>query len=328
MPGRAAITGATGFIGWHLASMLRDRGWQVRAITRAESRRPVPIGIDRLTSSFNESDLIRCLSKADVVFHLAGATRPYRSNLHDANVCGTRELVRAVRALGTRLVHVSSQSVSGPATAKLPATEDMPPRPITPYAASKLEGEQIVRAAQLHAWTILRPASVYGPRDRNFLPLFRLASHGLFPLVHRPTAGYTLIHVDDLSRGILAAGTSPAAIGETFFLGHSEPCTASSILEALARLAGRRYRPFPVPRPMLWAAAMTGELCGRLGVTVALDLARLRELTADGFVCQVEKARQRLGFVPEIDLFGGLADTMTWYRHQGWLGRATVRRAV
>lgn len=323
------MTGATGFIGWHLASMLRDQGWRVRAVTRAESRRPVPNGVERITAPLRAADLVGGLRDADVVFHLAGMTRPTRrSSFHDVNVLGTREVVDAVRVLDTRLVLVSSQSVAGPATLDHPATEDMPPNPLTPYAVSKLGGETIVRQSALPAWTILRPSSVYGPRDRNFLPLFRLASHGLFPVVPSPTAAYTLIHVHDLCRGLLAAATTPAAVGETFFLGHPRASTASSILETLADVAGRPYRPLPVPRSMLSAAAWAGELCSRSGWSVALDAARLTELTAAGFVCGVEKARARLAFQPEIDLAAGFTQTMTWYRRQGLVRGTRASRAT
>ena len=83
-------------------------------------------------------------------------------------------------------------------------------------------------------WTILRPCAVYGPRDRGFLPLFRLARRGLTLLATPPATRFTFMFIDDLVSAIVLAATDPRAAGETFFVGHPEPQRIEALMRALA----------------------------------------------------------------------------------------------
>ena len=87
------------------------------------------------------------------------------------------------------------------------ALEDDPPHPINRYGRSKLASEALVRERCQVPWTILRPCAVYGPRDRGFLPLFRLARRGLTFLATPPATSFTLLFIDDLVKAILLAAT-------------------------------------------------------------------------------------------------------------------------
>jgi nucleoside-diphosphate-sugar epimerase len=160
---------------------------------------------------------------------------------------------------------------------------------------------------------------VYGPRDYGFLPLFRLAARGVFPMVARPDAAFSLIHIDDLARAIFLAATLAQAVGETMFLAHERPHTTDGVLRGLADASGRRYRPLRVPRPALYAAAGAGELAWLFHRQPVIDRARLRDLVADGFVCSVERARQVLGFRADIDWPEGVSQTARWYREHRWV---------
>jgi nucleoside-diphosphate-sugar epimerase len=170
----------------------------------------------------------------------------------------------------------------------------------------------------------VRPALVYGPFDRSALPLFRLAQRGIVPQAggSRDPA-YTFVHVEDVARGIEAAATAVAAEGQTFSLGHPRSATAATLTDALERALGRSCRRVRVPYALLLVAALVGDaamLCGR---PLALDRARLAELSADGWVCSVEKARARLGFSARIDLLDGFASTAAWYARHGMLAKLT-----
>src|SRR4029453_9712877 len=98
-------------------------------------------------------------------------------------------------AAGARLVHVSSLAAAGPAPASGPRAELDPPRPITAYGRSKLEGEHAVAGVAGLRWTILRPGVVYGPGDRAMRPLFRYAERGVLPLVGNDRAAYTFVFI-------------------------------------------------------------------------------------------------------------------------------------
>ncbi len=91
-----------------------------------------------------------------------------------------------------------------------------------------------------------------------------------------------------------------------------------------ARLAGREYRPRTVPRFALRLAGAAGDLAWRLGRTPLVDSARVAELLSPGFVCAVDRARERIGFAAEIGLEEGLKATWRWYQENGWIAVESV----
>jgi nucleoside-diphosphate-sugar epimerase len=352
-----SITGATGFLGWHLAEAFRDAGWAARAIVRPGNTKPLPHGVDSIEVALGpgheRSDgqrpqpgpeardrreglegaerhegekgqergaLARAVEGSEVLVHAAGLTRAARASAFAAvNVSGTRAVVDAANAAGARLIAISSQAAIGSGTVDRPSREDDASRPLTPYGRSKLAAETVVRSYARVPWTIVRPSAVYGPRDRQFLPLFRFAARGLFLQAADPTTPYTFIYVDDLTRGVVLAAADEHAAGRTMFLGHPDPLTAEILLRQLATVFGRRYRPRRVPRLALRAAALLGEWSWWFGLEPVLDRARLAELDAEGFVCAVDRARDVLGFSAVVPLQEGVERTARWYRSQGWV---------
>jgi nucleoside-diphosphate-sugar epimerase len=313
-----ALTGATGFIGWHVARRFIESGWQVRALVRPESDRPVPAGVERIVAPLREAEIVAACEGVTQIVHLAGAVghRPDAEFIH-SNVQVAGEVARAARRLGVRLLHTSSLGATGPRSPRHPPTEDEPLRPINAYGESKRESEDVVKGVDRLEWAIVRPTLVYGPRDRLFLPLFKLAGRGIFPIPNR-RAEYNVVHVADVARGIEQVATL-APPGETFFLGHPEQVTIATLLNGLALVLGRPFRPIVLPRLGMRALAEIGSLVSAIGLPVPLDRARWKEIDADGFVCRVDKAREQLGFVATIALADGLAQTAEWYQRAGWI---------
>ena len=317
----AVVTGATGFIGRHLVERLAADGWRVRVVQRPESQGSAPAGVEVVRAALMSPALAPAFAGAAAVIHLAGRTAaPSIDAYLAANARATAEVARACRDAGARLVHVSSQAAAGPAPASRPLTEADEPRPCSPYGISKLAGERAVRETPDLTWTIVRPVAVYGPGDRGFLPLFKLACGGWAVIPGRAEACYTLVHVRDLVRQVAGAAERPEALGEVFFLGHPALHTARSLAAALGRACERRVRTVVVPAPALYAAALAGDVGAWLGHPLALDRSKYRELMSGGFACEVKKARQVLGVEPGIDLEDGFAETARWYREKGWIG--------
>jgi nucleoside-diphosphate-sugar epimerase len=316
-----AITGATGFIGGHLAAHLAGRGDKVRAIVRGSSVvQGLPRDIAVVRAPLETTALAEAFRGVDVVVHLAGVVSTVREReFFDVNVEGTRAVAEATRTVGARLVYISSLAAAGPSPPSAPRDEDDPPAPMNAYGRSKLDGERVVAATPDLPWTILRPGVVYGPRDRALLPLFRCASLGVLPLVGRATAAYMFVHVSDLVRAI-AAAVDRGGERDTLFVGHQRAVTTRGLLEAVRRAAGRRALLVRVPMAVTRLLAMAGDVGGRiLGRPLAIDSRRYHELSAEGFVCRVDRLRDRLGIVAEIDLEEGLRETVAWYRREGWL---------
>jgi nucleoside-diphosphate-sugar epimerase len=315
-----SLTGATGFLGQHIAEACRSRGWRVRAVVRPGTLKPLPPGVERRESSLTAGSLAEAVAGSDVIIHAAGLTRARDEEAFNVvNVLGTRAVVEAANSCGARLVQLSSQAAIGPGTVARPARDTDPARPVNAYARSKLAGELVIREQARVPWIILRPSAVYGPRDRAFLPLVRLAAHGLFPLAAPRATPFTFVHVDDVVRAVLLATEDGAGSGDAMFIGHAEPHTTESFLGHLAVILERRYRPVPVPRILMRALASLGDLAWTLGREPMLDSARLAEFGAVGFVCSVEHARDALGFTAAVALPAGLSQTIRWYRDRGWV---------
>jgi nucleoside-diphosphate-sugar epimerase len=315
-----SLTGATGFLGRHIAEAFDSRGWTVRAVVRPGSPKALPLGVERREADLlNVAALGAACDGSAVVVHAAGLVRARHPDDFEAvNVHGVRAVVEAANSAGARLVHLSSLAAVGPGTTDRPAREDDPPKPVNAYGRSKLAGERVVRDLARVPWIVLRPSAVYGPGDRGFLPLVRLASRGLFPLAAPGTMPFTLIYIDDVARAVVNAAEG-AVSGGAFFIGHAEPQTTEALLRAIAGQLGRRYRPLRLPTPVVRAMGSLGDAVWALGGRPPLDSARVSEFTAAGFVCDVSRARERLGFSAAVDLPDGLARTVRWYRERGWI---------
>lgn len=317
-----SITGVTGFVGWHLAEAFRDAGWGVRAIARQRPgpARQLPDGIETIDAPLEASALRHAISGTELLVHCAGVIRaPSYGAFAAVNVEGTRAAVEAANATGARVLLVSSQAAAGPGTIAQPRREDAAPQPVNDYGRSKLAGEEIVRHLARTPWTIIRPCAVYGPRDRGFLPIFRLAKRGLFVLPMPRTTPFMLIEVHDLARCVVLAAESPASAGQAFFAAHPLPRTTDDIMSTAAACFGTRYRPVVLPRPLVRTAAALGDLSWQFDLKLPIDRGRYAEFAAGGFVCSVEKARDLLGFTAMTPLDQGFARTAEWLRQHGAL---------
>jgi nucleoside-diphosphate-sugar epimerase len=299
MSRRVAVTGASGFIGRHVTAALAARG-----DTAVPIQRP-----------FDARALAETFRTVDVVVHLAGViSAAHEREFVAGNVESTRTVARAARDAGTRLVHISSLAAAGPAPPSAPRSEDDPPAPITPYGRTKLEAERVIAGLTGLQWTILRPGVVYGPGDRAVRPLFRWARFGVLPIVGHPSAAYTFIYIDDAIRAI-AAAIDRGPHGDTIFLGHARPVATREIAEEIRSTLRSPARLVPIPEAIVRTVSAAGDLAGAIsGKPALLNRHRLAELYAPGFVCRVDRMRDRLGIVAETDLREGFRKAAAWYR--------------
>jgi nucleoside-diphosphate-sugar epimerase len=303
-----AVTGANGFIGRHLRERFAVAGCDVRPVVRAD---------------YESGRLDERLRGATIVVHAAGATRaPTTVGLQRANVELTeRTLAAAQRAGVDRFVFVSSQAAAGPAPFRdSPVREDTPPSPIEAYGRSKLDAEARVTAAAL-PWTIVRPAAVYGPGDRDFLAMFRLARRGIALHPGNRAHWISIAFVHDIVDGIIAAAMSSGAERRTYFLGCDEPRQWGELFALAAASAERRLRvDADVPVALVSAAAGAADIIARLrGRAGLLTSEKLALSRAKYWVCSSDRARRELGFDARTPLEDGFRRTYVWYREAGWL---------
>lgn len=324
----AVVTGGSGFVGYNLVRRLKRDGHEVRCLVRPEGGAPPP-GVKRYPAQLERSDsLLKCeaFDGANVVFHLAGATKAVRAeDFFAANVTPTRTILGALVALRMhpRFVFVSSQAAAGPASTRHRAIdEDDVPRPVEPYGRSKLEAERIVESFSDHVpISIVRPCAIFGPHDKDFLPLFRLARRGL--IVYPGTADHWLsvLHVDDLVDGLVATATCDQAISRKYFFAGESPVQWRTLGESIATALNRRVRHLDLPAALVTTVSTAGELLGRVAGRPTIANRSKAALSRQRYwICSAARARDELGFRESRSLPEAVRDTYFWYRKNGWLG--------
>ena len=326
----AVVTGSSGFIGSHLVDALLERGATVRALVREESSRASRdprVGYwsaDLLDDrSVRESPV---WTGATHVFHVGGVTkRRTLAQFRDGNVIPTANIVSALAAREVplkRFVLISSQAAAGPATEREhPVREDDALRPIEAYGQSKREAEDATRRyASTLPITILRPGAVYGPRDVDFLNVFKEATRRIAFFAAPRDQEISIVHVRDLVRAILLAAERPEASGRTYFAAAETPVTWRTIYATIASIAGSKPIGIQVPGPFLSLAGRAGNLFSMVtGRPVLLNANKIALSRPQWWLCDSSRIARELGWRAEIPLLDGLRETYLWYLQAGWL---------
>ncbi|UCF18324.1 MAG: NAD-dependent epimerase/dehydratase family protein [Gemmatimonadota bacterium] len=318
------MTGATGFVGSHAVDELLESGYRVRCLVRATSKlrwlegKPVELVVGDLLSG----DLAAAVDGVDKVIHCAGLTRGSPEALRAANQRGTLALVKACCESDgkPRFVLCSSQAAAGPSRPGRPRAVEDPPAPTSDYGRSKLAAErEALGAGDRIGVVIVRPGAVYGPRDEDTLPYFKMAAHGVViaPGVRRRLV--QVVHARDAAQALRLAAERAVALGNTYFVAHPQVLTWSQLARAIGRATGRRTLTVRLPAIVLRGAGALMELLGRGGAAGELDGRRARDLIQRAWTCGTERTQRELGWSPHYDSEDGLRATAEWYRAQGWL---------
>jgi nucleoside-diphosphate-sugar epimerase len=321
---KTLVTGATGFVGSHLAEALRRRGDEVTALARSAGKAAAlaPLGVRVVPGDLHDrAALQKAVEGQDVVYHVAGVVAARsEADFLVANRDGTRNLVEAMERAGSgRVVFVSSMAAAGPTIRGRPLRGDELPRPVTAYGRSKLAAEQVVKASPL-AWSIVRPPMVYGPRDQEVLKVFRLARLGLAPVLGDGTQELSAVHGADLADALIAVGATPVAIRRTYYACHPEVFTGADLARAVGGAMGRTPAVIRVPASIGRGVLMLTEAAARLtGQTTILTADKANEFFQPAWTGDPTPLTQDTGWRAARDLRTGLEETYRWYRTAGWL---------
>ena len=322
------LTGASGFVGSHILDSLCARGLATVLLLRPTSNKQFIAShlpdVELRSGSIGDPESLRqAMAGITHVIHCAGATRASRvSGFYEVNQGGTRNVVAAVNGQAgrvQRLVHISSLAAAGPALPEAPAREDAPPHPISEYGKSKLAGELEVSNHCQAAYVILRPPAVYGPRDAEFLRLFKAVKNHVLP---KPGTAQTLslVFVKDLAEAVVTCLQHPAAAGKTYFVAARETVTARRMADEIAAQMKVWTVPLPLPTALLWPICLAQEVMSRLtGKPSVLSLQKFAELRAPGWVCDPTRLEQETGYACATTLKPGITAALAWYRQQHWL---------
>ena len=325
---RVLVTGATGFTGGHLARQLVKDGYDVAALVRDTSRASdlERVGVRIFPGDIKRAeDVQRAADRAAVVYHIAAVYRQAGLPADEYRAVNARAVATviegAARAGVPRVVHCSTVGVHGDVEHP-PATEEAPLRPGDVYQRTKLEGEAAARDAGSRTGVevvIARPTGIYGPGDRRLLKLFRGVARGRFVILGRGDIYYHLTYIDDLVRGFVLCGETPAAAGRTYILAGGEVTTLQELAALIAQEAGVRPPWLRAPVWPFWLAGAACEaVCAPFGIEPPLHRRRVDFFTKSR-AFDISRARQELGFAPQVGLREGIRRTLSWYRDAGWL---------
>jgi nucleoside-diphosphate-sugar epimerase len=301
-----AITGATGFVGSAVLDAALAEGHTVRALARRDQAPRE--GVEWVRGDLgDEGALAALVAGGDAVIHVAGLTNtPDIAQFEVANVTGTANVIAAMKAGGRkRLVFVSSLSARQPE--------------LSAYGASKARAEALVEASGLD-WTTVRPPGVYGPRDIDYLDMFRTAKWGFVPLP--PGGASSIIHADDLARLLVALAASNAAPTRKKVYepddGREGGWSHKELAAAIGRAVGcsRVFAPH-LPRAVLDAAAAADRIAR--GDRAKLTPDRVGYMAHPNWVARFDRKPPPGLWQPRIAGEEGLRATAEWYRREGWL---------
>lgn len=319
---KVLVTGAGGFIGSHLTERLANEGAQVRAFVHYNSRgdwgllKMLPYHllnqIEVIAGDFRDlSGLMKTMRGVSHVFHLGALIAIPYSYVHPAevietNVMGTLNVFLAARELGVeRIVHTSTSEVYGTAL-RVPIDETHPLQGQSPYSASKIGADKIAESFFLSynlPVVTLRPFNTYGPRQSTRAVIPTIITQALTQDVVQLgnlDASRDLTYVSDTVAGFLKAAKTLNIEGKTFNLGVGTEITIGELAKTIQSLVGRPTR-------------------------IEIDPTRLRPEKSEvqRLLSDNTRAREILGWVPQVSIDIGLQRTIDWVKTHLELYRAS-----
>jgi 2-alkyl-3-oxoalkanoate reductase len=329
---KVLVTGASGFLGGHVADRLTARGDSVRAMVRSTSNRKhletLP-NLEFFEGAIEDADRVKeAVDGVEAIVHTAGLVKARSTDEFFAtNVGGTSNLVQAARGgrgRGSpvkRFVFISSLTACGPSPDGRPVARDQE-APNNAYGRSKLSAEKVVLSAKDEVRSvILRPGAIYGPRDGEILDVFKSIQRGLLPLMGTGEAKGSWIYATDCADACLRAIDADVPSGSTFFVDDGEAAIDQKQLCADAeRALGRRaLLRGSIPVPLVMAIARGVEIFGRVTNRAVMLTPEKANMLLQHWVCSSEETRSALGWQPQVRWQEGLDRTVKWYRENGWL---------
>ena len=326
------ITGASGFIGSFIVEEALRRGFETWAAVRGSSSRQFltdeRIHFIELNLSSEEqlTEQLRGL-QFDYVVHAAGVTKCLdKQDFHRINTEGTQHLVRVLLALQMRIkrfVYISSLSIMGAIREQQPYTEILESdeaKPNTAYGKSKLEAEKWLATVKDLPYVVLRPTGVYGPRERDYFMMAKsIKSHTDFAVGYKQQ-DITFVYVTDVVQAVFLA-CEKGVTGRKYFLSDGEVYQSSTFSNLIRKELGNPWWiRITAPIWVLRVVTFVGEYVGRLtGKVTALNNDKYNIMRQRNWRCDIEPARQELGYKPQVKLEEGVRRSIKWYKDNGWL---------
>jgi nucleoside-diphosphate-sugar epimerase len=326
---RALVTGATGFIGSHLAERLVREGVQVRALVRSpeKGQRLAGLGVELVQGDVTAPESLQeAVEGCQLVFHAAARVSESgdQAQVWAVNVEGTRNVVKAAIAAGVeRFIHLSSCAVYG-SLQQHGIDESTPTRMRgNLYGDSKVAAEAVVfEAYREHGLPVVaaRASQVYGPGSYQFtIRPIEVIKSGKMVLIDGGRHLCKPVYISNLLDGLILCATQEAAIGEAFNLVDDAPIPWREFFGAYGQMLN--VQSFPsAPFALAWLVGFYNEVRAAVkGTKAKLNRGAVKSLRSSNSFSN-QKARRLLGWEPKVSFSEGMKLTEAWLRVEGYLG--------
>lgn len=301
-----AITGATGFVGGALIKRLVSSQRRIRALIRPASihKKPIDGAVEWIQGDLEDSDSLRQLVQgADVIVHCAGAVRgATRKHFNRINVDGV-----------ARLAHVAGEQKQPLRFLLMSSLAAREPQ-LSAYAASKQQGERVlIQAAGNVDWAVFRPPAVYGPGEREMLPVLRWMAKGVAPLPGSGNGRFALLYAEDLAEAVIQWLDNGRNRRLTYELhdGHPAGYSWQEVIQTVARLRGAPVMRLKVPLILMKLIALINLATARaVGYEPMLTPGKVREISHPDWSADNAALHESTGWSPKVDLAEGLRRTL------------------
>jgi nucleoside-diphosphate-sugar epimerase len=312
------ITGATGFIGRHLAGAL-SKTYPVRCLVRKTSD---IISLRHFNVEITYGDLLvkdslwPALDKIDLIYHLAGEVYSRKKDdYYKGNILATHNLLEACKEKGTkRIIFLSSVGVYKPVTTKTLLTEESECEPITFYGKTKLDAEELIKKSNI-PWVIVRAPVIYGPFQPTVLDRFFLnaLNKKKIYIIGDGNNLRSLCFIDNLVEGLVLLVNKPNIEGKTYILSDNFPYNFNQIIMTISAVIRRKIRIVYLPYflgEFLWKIH---NVIGKLFNLYFVELYSIKTMTLN-LGCDIAKAKKEIGYNPSISLGIGIKTTVDWIK--------------
>lgn len=326
---KVLITGASGFVGYHLIIEALQSGLEVHAAVRPSSRVEHLSALDVHYTTLDFTS-IECL-KRDIeskqyhyIIHAAGITKAKTPEIYQkVNAGYSKNLAMAASQADVPLekfIYVSSLAAIGPLSGLAGQIDEATaPKPLTSYGKSKLLAEQYVIENDRLPWLIIRPTAVYGPREKDILILFKVINRGFEPYIGSFNQQLSFIYVKDLSKAVIRALFS-AHVKKVYNISDGKIYNRYDLANVTKQILHKKTLKLHLPVPLVrYMAIFLEKVYERRKAVPALNMEKMYELTAVNWSCDIRKLEQELGYFPQTLLEEGLEETLNWYKVNKWL---------
>jgi len=322
MSQRVLITGASGFLGYHLVMAAIEKDLKVYAAVRKNSKidhlKDLPVTYVHL--NYEDGDeMAKVLEENAINFiiHAAGVTKAVKQEEYNyVNATFSVNLAKAVKknnAHFQKMVFISSLAAVGPANDDNSLiTEQTNPKPVTAYGRSKLLAENELSKIKIPL-TILRPTAIYGPRDKDIFIILKTVSRGFDPYIGKIVQHLSFVHAKDVAE-VAVAALFVDAVG-IYNISDGNRYNRYQFADITKSLLGKNAFRFHMPMPIVKVLAYFLETTnGWAKKPAVLNREKLHELAAKNWSCDISKAKIELSFKPRFNLEDGLKDSIEWYQ--------------